>query len=101
MTTLLRAASTPKEKPMLIWLFLQLRLAGRPVLTGVLLMGGGLALVIAWTVTGAGLGGAILARVGILLTLSGAVVTVRAVSRGRRQHTTRPPGGQDADPDRR
>ncbi len=77
---------------MLIWIFLQRRLGGRPVLTGVLLMGAGLALVIAWTVTGAGLDGVILARFGILLTLSGVVVTVRAVSRGRRQHTTRPPG---------
>jgi hypothetical protein len=86
---------------MLIWLFLRRRVGGRPVLTGVLLMSAGLALVIAWTVTGGGLGGAILARFGILLTLGGAVVTVRAVSRSRRQHTTRLPGGQDADPDQR
>ena len=64
-------------------------------------MGAGLSLVIAWTVTGAGLGGAILARFGILLTLGGAVVTIRAVSRSSRQHTPRPPSGQDADPDQR
>lgn len=58
--------------------------SGRPMLTGALLTACGIALVVIWAATGAGRGGVLLVRFGILATLGGAaLMTVTAYRRRR------------------
>ncbi|MDR0342436.1 MAG: hypothetical protein LBI49_04840 [Nocardiopsaceae bacterium] len=75
--------------------------SGRPMLTGAVLTGCGIALVAIWALTRAGHDGAILVRYAILATLAGATLMTRAAYRKRRQPSAAPPGDQKPDASRR
>jgi nitrate/nitrite transporter NarK len=76
----------------MLFLFLLRRFGGRPMLSGLLLMVCGIALVAIWALSGGGRGAVQLVRYGILCALAGAVLVVRTAYRGRRKPRAAPPG---------
>lgn len=66
--------------------------AGRPMLTGAVLTGCGIALVAIWALTGADHGAALLVRSGILATLAGATLITCTAYRRRHEPPATPPG---------
>lgn len=59
--------------------------SGRPMLTGAVLIAGGIALVAIWAMTGADRGAAILVRFAILAVLAGAALMTSTLYRRRHQ----------------
>lgn len=79
----------------MLFLFLLHRFGGRPMLSGLLLVACGIALVATWALTGADRGAVLLVRFGILGTLVGAALMTRTVYRSRREPQATPPGDQE------
>jgi hypothetical protein len=75
--------------------------SSRPMLTGALVTGCGIALVAIWALTGAGHGAVLLARFGILGTLAGAALMTLTAYRGRHEPPATPSEDQKADAGRR
>jgi hypothetical protein len=86
---------------LMLFMFLLNRLGGKSMLGGVLLTACGIALVAIWALAGVGHGTALLARFGILCTLSGAFLVVRTAYRGRHEPQATSPDDQKANANRR
>lgn len=78
----------------MLFLFLLRRTGGRPMMSGLLLTACGIALVAIWALTGAGRGGAVLVRYGILGTLAGVALMTLTAFRRRREPRATPPADQ-------
>jgi Flp pilus assembly protein TadB len=81
----------------MLFLFLLPCFGGRPMLSGLLLMACGIALVATWALIGAGPGAALFARFGILGALAGAALVARTSYRRRREPQAAPADDREAD----